>query len=77
MRLMERCEAIRTMFCVGDPADCFCCAEFVTTCDRCHMGGHTDSGWHGIEQEDGQPFVLCDDCCRIEDGEWAWKGECE
>jgi hypothetical protein len=47
--------------------NCYRCMEFVTTCDRCHSPGHTDSdGWYGIEMENGQPRVLCEDCFHIE-----------
>lgn len=63
---MPKCEAIFAVDCTGEP-DCMNCVEWLATCDRCHCGGHTDSdGWRGIENEDGQPRVLCEDCYEIE-----------
>ncbi len=62
-----QCEAIFTMRCSGNPDDCFDCAEFVTTCDRCHCAGHTDAaGWHGVDLGNGNVRVLCQDCAEIE-----------
>lgn len=39
--------------------DCMDCLEFLTTCDKCHDAGHTDShGW--VRQPDGK--IYCWDC---------------
>ena len=57
------CDAIFSRPCdAKDQSDCLDCMEFVTTCDDCHAPGHTDALWRGIEQPNGQPHVLCDDC---------------
>lgn len=66
---MAECPALLSKVCPDDDS-CMECMEFITTCDRCHCAGHTDSvGWEGIEQPDGQPRVLCRDCFSIESKE--------
>lgn len=46
-----------------DDETCDRCLEFITTCDECHIPGHTDStGWY--LQSDGR--LLCSQCANGE-----------
>lgn len=66
---MPGCPAFLAKDCPDDDS-CMGCMEFITTCDRCHFAGHTDStGWKGIDQSNGQPRVLCQECYKIESQE--------
>lgn len=64
---MAYCPILRQDCPDDDQGECMACMEFITTCDRCHCPGHTDSdGWESIPQADGQPRVLCQDCYPLE-----------
>jgi hypothetical protein len=50
--------------------DCYSCLEFLTSCDRCYVGGHTDSGgFKGYLVGPGSIRCLCLNCYEIEGGE--------
>lgn len=55
----EFCEALQMPCVAGIVENCTHCDEFITACG---VPGHSDSGWQGIEQPDGQPRVLCHLC---------------
>lgn len=53
-----------------DMANCTGCLEWLASCDRCHVGGHTDSGgWRGYFVGPGTIRTLCLDCYELEGGE--------
>lgn len=54
----------------ADFDNCTGCLEWLTSCDRCHIGGHTDSGgFRGYLVGHGSVRCLCRDCYEIEGGE--------
>ena len=52
-----------------DMDNCTLCLNWVASCDRCHVGGHTDSaGWWGYLVAPGTVRTLCRPCYEIEGG---------
>jgi hypothetical protein len=52
-----------------DMDNCTGCLEWLASCDRCHVGGHTDAGsWKGYLVGPGEIRCLCEGCYEIEGG---------
>ena len=53
-----------------DMENCMECQPWAASCDRCYVGGHSDSvGWRGYLVGPGIIRTLCEDCYGLEGGD--------